>query len=169
MKKQETNLKIRALFLKYVKGLEVEEWKQELVCLLLNHEGLSLWPYYCPAGKLTIGVGRNLESTGISEEEAADLLVTDIDRVLDETHKTFPWIDTLCRTRKMVIYSMVFNMGIGGVRSFKKMISAIKKKDYGLAAAEMIDSKWARQVKKRAVELSFVMRIGVFPDKSILS
>ena len=33
-------------------------------------EGLSLKPYRCPAGKLTIGYGHNLEANGISEEIA---------------------------------------------------------------------------------------------------
>ena len=28
---------------------------------LLRHEGLRLKPYRCTAGKLTIGIGRNLE------------------------------------------------------------------------------------------------------------
>jgi Phage-related lysozyme (muraminidase) len=38
---------------------------------LIDHEGLKLEPYECTAGKLTIGVGRNLEDRGISVDEAA--------------------------------------------------------------------------------------------------
>ena len=43
-------------------------------------EGLSLKPYRCPAGKLTIGYGHNLEANGISEEIANQLLHEDLDK-----------------------------------------------------------------------------------------
>ena len=33
---------------------------------LLRHEGLRFKPYRCPAGKLTIGIGRNLNDRGES-------------------------------------------------------------------------------------------------------
>ena len=45
---------------------------------LVRHEGLRLKPYRCTAGKLTIGVGRNLEDKGISQQEAYELLENDI-------------------------------------------------------------------------------------------
>ena len=45
-----------------------------LIEQLKRHEGLKLKPYKCTADKLTIGVGRNLEDVGISEEEAEMLL-----------------------------------------------------------------------------------------------
>ena len=38
--------------------------------MLLRHEGLRTYPYKCSEDKLTIGIGRNLEANGISEEEA---------------------------------------------------------------------------------------------------
>jgi len=41
---------------------------------ITTHEGLRLKPYHCPAGKLTIGIGRNLEDKGITEKEALMLL-----------------------------------------------------------------------------------------------
>ena len=42
--------------------------------LIKKHEGLSLKPYKCTAGKLTIGYGRNIEDKGISQEEAERFL-----------------------------------------------------------------------------------------------
>ena len=41
---------------------------------LIDHEGLELKPYQCTADKLTIGVGRNIEDRGITEDEARYLL-----------------------------------------------------------------------------------------------
>ena len=43
---------------------------------LIDHEGLELKPYHCTADKLTIGVGRNIQDRGITEDEARYLLRT---------------------------------------------------------------------------------------------
>lgn len=138
----------------------IAQWKRELIHLLIKHEGMRSRPYLDTTGNLTIGVGRNLTANGISDKEAAEMLWNDIEKALDAANNAFSWIKTLDKTRKNVIYSMVFNMGIGGVRSFKKMISALENEDWGLAAAEMLDSKWAKQVGSRAIELSEMMRHG---------
>ena len=43
---------------------------------LILHEGISLIPYKCTAGKWTIGVGSNLEDNGLYEFEKKRLLGT---------------------------------------------------------------------------------------------
>jgi lysozyme len=62
----------------------LERIKEQLV----RHEGLRLKPYRCTAGKLTIGIGRNLDDKGISQTEAYVLLDNDIQncekQLLDE-------------------------------------------------------------------------------------
>ena len=45
---------------------------------IILHEGLELTPYKCTAGQLTIGVGRNLDDRGITEDEARFLCKNDI-------------------------------------------------------------------------------------------
>ena len=50
-----------------------------LIDLLIRHEGIKLKPYHCTSGKLTIGIGRNLEDRGITKEEAIYLLNNDND------------------------------------------------------------------------------------------
>ena len=56
---------------------------------IIKHEGLKLKPYICPAGKITIGVGRNIEDNGISEDEAMYLLNNDIKRCKTELMEIF--------------------------------------------------------------------------------
>ena len=56
---------------------------QEVQNMLIRHEGLKLFPYQCPAGKTTIGVGRNLDDKGISEKEAMYMLNEDIQSCYD--------------------------------------------------------------------------------------
>lgn len=124
--------------------------------LLIKHEDLRLKPYKCSAGKLTIGVGRNLEDNGITEEEALYLLRNDIETCEREASR-YPWFETLSPKRQNVIISMIFNLGLYRFSQFKNMISAIENEDYSEAAHQMLDSKWAEQVGKRAVELAQMM------------
>lgn len=62
--------------------------------------------------------------------------------------------------RFAVIVDMMFNLGYGGVMKFKNMRAALIVGDYNAAAEEMLDSKWARQVGKRAIELANMMQTG---------
>jgi len=55
-------------------------------------------------------------------------------------------------------------MGAAGVSKFRKMFSALDKKDYDLAATEMLDSRWHRQTPKRALRLALQMRTGKWID-----
>jgi lysozyme len=125
---------------------------------LIEHEGLEKKVYCCPAGKLTVGVGRNLQDKGITEEEALFLLRNDIAECEDDLRSIFPEFDALDEYRKRVLTDMRFNLGLSGFRMFKKMIAAVKDKDFSLAAEEMKDSNWYRQVGKRAEKLFKMMK-----------
>jgi len=129
---------------------------------LIRHEGLKLKPYLCTAGKVTLGIGRNLDDVGISKEEAMYLLDNDLMRVVHEAHRHFPVVETLDTVRADVIYNMLFNMGVNRLRQFKKMWAAIEEQDWDKAAKEMLDSKWADQVKGRSLELANQMRSGEY-------
>jgi lysozyme len=126
---------------------------------LIRHEALRLRPYEDSEGILTIGVGRNLEDVGLSEEEVLFMLNNDIERVLAECQH-FSWFSGLSQERKDVIANMVFNLGLKRFKKFKKTIAFLASGEFDAAAVEMLDSKWARQVKHRAVELSRRMAKG---------
>lgn len=126
---------------------------------LIMHEGLKLRPYKCSAGKLTIGIGRNLEDRGITKEEAIYLAKNDIQGV-EQALALNHWYATLDPIRQKVIIDMAFNMGINGLLKFKKMILAIERRDFVKAADEMLDSLWAEQVGVRAKRLAEMMRNG---------
>jgi lysozyme len=64
--------------------------------------------------------------------------------------------------RADVLVNMAFNMGVNGLLKFKKMIAAIDDRNYDEAAIEMLNSRWAVQVGKRANELSKQMRTGEY-------
>lgn len=126
---------------------------------LVEHEGLRLKVYRCPAGKLTIGVGRNLEDRGITESEASMLLENDIEYYQENMpHKDI--YDKLDPVRQRVLLNMCFNLGPKGLKGFKKMWVALSQGMYDLAADEMKDSKWYHDVGNRAEYLINLMRNG---------
>lgn len=127
-----------------------------------NFEGLRLKMYQCPAGKWTIGFGHNLEDNGISLEIAETLLRTDLALARMEVGAKLPWSAKLNEARQYILVDMCFNMGIGRLLTFKKMLAALEQGYYERAAAEMLDSKWAKQVGRRAEKLAEIMRKGAY-------
>ena len=127
------------------------------------HEGERLKPYRCTAGKLTIGVGRNLDDRGITREESAMLLANDIAAEERELLRALPWVATLDEVRQRVLLDMSFNMGLVGLLGFKRTLATIQAGEYQAAATMMLDSKWAKQVGQRAERLSRMMATGMEP------
>lgn len=140
----------------------------ELEEMLIRHEGLRLKPYKCSAGKLTIGIGRNIEDRGITEAEARMMLSYDIAQANMDALK-FPWFQGLNQPRKDAILNMLFNMGLDRFRGFKRFIGFMANGEFELAGKEMMDSKWAFQVgdgpgnkMDRAEELSYIIKTGKY-------
>jgi lysozyme len=128
---------------------------------LMRHEGLRLMPYTDTAGKLTIGVGRNLTDRGISEDEASALLDNDITNIWHELTQKCACFGAMDEPRQHALIDIAFNLGVPALMHFVKMMTALEARDYDRAADEMLDSKWARQVGKRAQTLATIMRTGV--------
>jgi len=125
---------------------------------LIKHEGLRLKPYTCPAGKLTIGVGRNIEDNGISEDEAMILLENDIKRCEAELVDIFTEFYTYPENVQIALIDMIFNLGKTRFLQFKKMIQAIKERDFLKASKEARNSRWCGQVGNRCDDVVEMMR-----------
>ncbi len=132
----------------------------ELIEQLKRHEGIKLTPYKCTSDKLTIGVGRNLEDVGISEQEAEMLLQNDIQRAVTQLKERFPWTLELDEVRFAALINFTFNVGIGTVSKFVNAMALLKAKNYDMAADEFLQSRWAEQVGQRAVEVTEQIRTG---------
>ena len=127
---------------------------------LTRDEGMRLKTYRCTANKLTIGIGRNLDDVGISEDEARYLLANDIKKVSSDLDRAIPWWRTLSEPRQRVLANMSFNLGTAGLLGFKNTLAMIASGDYAGAADGMLKSKWAKQVGPRATRLAETMRKG---------
>lgn len=126
---------------------------------LIIDEEIRLKPYNCSEGKLTIGIGRNLEDRGLSLEEAMFLLHNDIASTMKECEQLPFWLK-LSDVRQQVVANMCFNMGMPKLLGFKRMMAALADGHYIAAAIEMEGSLWFSQVGDRAVRLVKMMREG---------
>jgi len=131
--------------------------------MLTLHEGVRLKPYTDTVGKLTLGIGRNLDDRGITREEAEYLLSNDISDVWLQLVSQLPFFSRLDTVRQAVLIDMGFNLGIAGLMSFRNTLVAIGEGRYVDAAQGMLDSKWSTQVGRRSERLAEMMRTGELP------
>lgn len=141
-----------------------------LVEQLKLHEGYRKEPYYDTEGILTWGIGRNLEANPLTDDEilhmlyhgresAAEYCLTkDVQSAIQDCKTLYSFYDKLSEVRKRVLIDMAFNLGRNRLRQFVKMASALESRNYTKAAEEMLNSRWAYQVGRRATRLSEMMK-----------
>lgn len=127
---------------------------------LIEHEGVEYKPYRCTSDKLTIGVGRNIEDRGISHETAMQMLDEDIDICINELQQTVSYWDELPEIVQEALVNLCFNMGIKRLMAFKKTFGYLREQQYDKAADELLDSRYANQVGKRAEDVADMIREG---------
>ena len=118
------------------------------------HEGYRQFAYQCTANKTTVAFGRNLQDKGISEAEAMYLLENDIVECLQDLSALFKCWNTLSEYQQAALIDLRFNLGAQGFRTFKKTIAAIEAGDFSEAALQIMDSRYASQVGKRADDIA---------------
>jgi len=138
--------------------------------LIKKHEGLRNFVYLDTEGVPTVGWGHAFLGPEVPEvgdhywlEECEEFFDNDMQQVEED----FVWLcqhyaffRNLNWVRRAVIKNMLFNLGMRKFMLFKKMRAAICDQDWKTAAMEMLDSRWATQVGRRAVELAQLMRYG---------
>ena len=139
----------------------------ELDCILVPHltkeEGYRKSAYKDQSGYLTIGIGRLIDerkNAGLTRDEAEYLLGNDIDERVVALWRKIPWIKSLDHVRQSILVSMAFQMGVDGLLEFKNTLKSVEEGDYGVAAARMLRSKWAKQTPKRVYRMTQAMETG---------
>ena len=130
---------------------------------LIRDEGSVSHAYKDSLGYWTIGVGRLIDSRkggGLSPDEIEYLLDNDIKAKTREVLLALPWMPRLSEPRQAVLIGMAFQMGIGGLLKFKRMLGSIEDGQYVEAAEEMVKSRWAMQTPKRAYRMAQQMETG---------
>ena len=134
----------------------------KLAAQLEIDEGKRARIYTDTVGKVTGGVGRNLTDRAFSEDEIALMLKNDIAIVERDLDRALPWWREMTEARQNVVANMCFNLGITRLMQFVNTLTLIRARRYDAAAAEMLNSTWARQVGARATRLADLMRKGEF-------
>lgn len=124
-------------------------------------EGQRLMPYKDTLGLITIGVGRCLDTRGITADECALMLENDITAVLKALEKSYAWFSGLDGPRQRAVANLAFNLGVGGLSAFKKFLAAMARTDYEDAATELRSSLWYQQVGLRGPRIVAVIRGGL--------
>ena len=129
---------------------------------LRRDEGVRKFPYADTAGKVTVGVGHNLNAHGLDDDVIQLQLVNDVAETTEQVHSRLPWFPALDVVRQGVIVNMAFNLGFSKLEGFPKFLAACAHGDWETAADEMLSSAWAKEVGERAVRLAQQMRTGVW-------
>ncbi len=138
--------------------MTLSEFSKMTLALIEHHEGRRAFPYYDSVGKISIGIGRNLADRGLSDDEISLLFLNDMRLSRQICQQLFVNFDSIAPTRQAALLSMAFNLGAPRLGKFHNMRAAIAADDWRLAAAEALDSKWARQLPTRAAEIAGLLR-----------
>lgn len=130
---------------------------------LEKDEGVKYEIYEDHLGYATFGIGHLITANDpevglpighpISEVRVLEAFTNDIKQVIQDCYVPFPNFDDLPEECQLVIANMMFNLGRTRFMKFKKFIQAIHDRDWETAGREMLDSRWAAQVKGRALRL----------------
>ena len=124
---------------------------------LRRHEGVKNSIYKCSAGYHTVGIGHNLDTMPLSDRAIDLILEDDIEIATQDVKRNISFFDDLPTEVQETLVNMCFNLGITRLLMFKNMLKAIENRDWKRASEEALDSRWAKQVGDRAIELASVL------------
>lgn len=138
--------------------MDVDKLYQEL----RRDEAERTKPYVDSVGKVSIGVGRNLDDVGVRPDEIQLMLKNDVADVIYDLDTRYPWWRKMTTARQNALANMCFNLGIVRLSGFKNMLALLALGKYDQAAAEALNSKWAGQVGDRAKRIAELFRKGTY-------
>lgn len=140
------------------------QWWAQVLADLRRHEGCRLSAYKDSVGVWTVGYGHTGSDVKpglqINQGEADYLLEKDLQEAYEDLRIIVPDLKSHDLVRQGVLVNMCFNLGASSLKEFRTTLRNIRDHKYQEAALRMIGTKWATQVKQRAVELCKRMASG---------
>ena len=144
--------------------MNIEQLRKELE----RDEGVKYEVYHDHLGYPTFGIGHLITdddpecgaSVGaeVSSDRVQEAFETDVETVLSDCERLYVQFEHLPEEVKLIVANMMFNMGYTRLSKFKGMKRCVDARDWEWAADEMVDSKWYKQVTRRADRLVVRMR-----------
>ncbi len=133
--------------------------------ILINEEGWENKTYPDQDGNHTWGAGHLDPHSPIGEfhtnEQIGLQLDTDIATARNALLSNLPWVANLDQVRRDALTDMAFQMGVGKLVGFHKMLADVQAGDWSSASAEGLNSVWALQTPNRAKAVMRRLATGV--------
>ncbi len=139
--------------------------------IIADEEGFRSHPYLCSEGYVTVGYGTKLHKhKGLDPSKFTIVVDRNIgmqllkDKVnqchtLLSSGKVSDIYKAVPEEVKTILVSMAYQIGYQGLTKFHRMWGALEEGNFGKAADEMLDSKWAKNDSPaRALRHSIVVR-----------
>lgn len=140
--------------------------------MIASEEGYRADPYYCSEGFPTIGYGQKIGPKGaplnqylfsLPEEVARTWLrvhIADLTDIMEQDSELEAAMSRCNGVRKAVLVSMAYQMGLYGLKKFKRMLNHIERGEWTDACNEGFKSRWADQTPNRAERHMDLMESG---------
>ena len=125
---------------------------------IIRHEGIRLDMYQDTLGIWTLGVGHNIEEKGISQAVMELMLEEDLAEAVSELKRSVSFFSKMPEQVQEALVNLAFNMGIPRLMQFKKTLAYLRDGNFEAAADELLDSRYAEQVRRRADEVADMIR-----------
>lgn len=143
-------------------------FQAEIAAHLGREEGRVPSAYQDSLGYWTIGVGRLIDASRggrLSEAEIDFLLANDIRACIADLQGSAMLQPAWARchdnaARVVALVSMRFQLGRSGLEGFAMMLQCLARGDFAGAAAQALDSRWARQTPARARRIARMLARG---------
>ncbi len=144
--------------------VEQDFFKHDAKVYIQRWEGYRTTVYRDSLGVETIGIGFNLRTHpelaslvsiqrgSLTRKQTNFFFDQYVSNAIIDTRKIFPSFESQPRVVKLILVDMNYQLGPTGMRSFKKFRAAIESHSYYIAAQELMNSKWAKQSGRRAIE-----------------
>ena len=134
---------------------------EDLIEDLKRDEGWSAYAYQDSLGFWTIGYGFLVDKrkeVGLPKSIGEEWLTQAAKERWNELTTRLPWILDQPDDVKRALGNMAYQLGVNGVRNFRRMLNALFVGDRKKAAEEAMNSHWAEQTPQRARRVAALLR-----------
>ena len=139
--------------------MNIDELREEIQ----NDEGRVNSVYLDHLNLPTVGIGHLIKEsdpehglpvgTVVDDERVNELFDQDIKVTLSECEQLYGNFNDLPEEVQKILANMMFNLGRPRLSKFRKLCKAVADRDWQECAVQMEDSRWHKQVTKRANRL----------------